>query len=68
MKASGHTVYYFEAKVICTCGNTFTAGSTKPGDKGRNLCQVPPVFYGRDAVCRYFGASGEIPEKTDGDC
>lgn len=30
MKANIHPQYYKDAKVICSCGNTFTIGSTVP--------------------------------------
>lgn len=29
MKTGIHPIYYNEAKVVCSCGNTFTTGSTK---------------------------------------
>lgn len=46
MKASGHPVYYPEAKVTCACGNTFTTGSTKPEIRVDICAKCHPFFTG----------------------
>ena len=37
---------YVEAQVICSCGNTFTTGSTKPVLKVELCSQCHPFFTG----------------------
>ncbi len=44
MKAQIHPQYFPEAKVVCSCGNTFTIGSTK-GDIHVELCYNCHPFY-----------------------
>jgi large subunit ribosomal protein L31 len=44
MKDKIHPKYYPEAKVTCSCGNTFTTGSTKPVLKVE-LCSACHPFY-----------------------
>ena len=46
MKATGHPTYYPEAKVVCACGNTFTAGSTKPEIRVEICAKCHPFFTG----------------------
>jgi len=45
MKANIHPEYV-EAKVICSCGNTFTTGSTKPVLKVELCSKCHPFFTG----------------------
>ena len=44
MKKDIHPTYYEKAKVICACGNSFIAGSTKPELKVE-LCSACHPFY-----------------------
>ncbi len=44
MKKGIHPKYYPEAKVICSCGNTFVTGSTLPEIK-TELCSACHPFY-----------------------
>ncbi len=44
MKEKIHPKYFPEAKVSCSCGNTFTTGSTKPSLKVE-LCSACHPFY-----------------------
>lgn len=46
MKASGHPVYYPEAKVTCACGNAFITGSTKPEIRVEICAKCHPFFTG----------------------
>ncbi len=41
---------YIEAKVICSCGNTFTIGSTKPVLKVELCSKCHPFFTGERRV------------------
>jgi large subunit ribosomal protein L31 len=44
MKEKIHPKYFAEAKVSCSCGNTFVTGSTKPTLKVE-LCSACHPFY-----------------------
>lgn len=50
MKKGIHPKYYPNAKVICSCGNTWTTGSTKPEIR-TDLCNVcHPFFTGEQRI------------------
>lgn len=44
MKANIHPEYYPEARVTCSCGETYTTGSTKP-ELRVELCNRCHPFY-----------------------
>lgn len=44
MKEKIHPKYYDDATVVCSCGNTFTIGSTKKSMKVE-LCSACHPFY-----------------------
>ena len=44
MKEKIHPKYYNDATVVCSCGNTFTVGSTKKSMKVE-LCSACHPFY-----------------------
>ena len=44
MKEKIHPKYYPDAVVTCSCGNTFTTGSTRPSLKVE-LCSACHPFY-----------------------
>ncbi|NOZ70297.1 MAG: 50S ribosomal protein L31 [Chloroflexi bacterium] len=44
MKAKIHPKYYPNAKVTCSCGNTWTTGSTKP-EIHTDVCSACHPFY-----------------------
>ncbi len=44
MKATIHPQYFISAKVVCACGNTFTAGSTKE-EMHTEICSKCHPFY-----------------------
>jgi large subunit ribosomal protein L31 len=44
MKTDIHPEYHAEAVVTCSCGNTYTTGSTKPTLR-TELCNVCHPFY-----------------------
>lgn len=41
-----HPTYYSEAKVVCSCGNTFVTGSTKPEIRVEICSSCHPVYTG----------------------
>lgn len=46
MKANTHPKWYKNAKVTCSCGNTFTTGSTEPVIEVDICSQCHPYFTG----------------------
>ena len=46
MKDKIHPQYYPDATVVCACGNSFTAGSTKKLMKVEVCSQCHPFFTG----------------------
>ena len=46
MKEKIHPKYYPDAKVTCSCGNTFTTGSTKKTLKVELCSKCHPYFTG----------------------
>jgi len=45
-----HPKYYTDAKVICSCGNTFTIGSTKKTLKVELCSKCHPFFTGERRI------------------
>ena len=50
MKDKIHPKYYTDAKVICSCGNTFTIGSTKKTLKVELCSKCHPFFTGERRI------------------
>ena len=50
MKEHIHPTYYPEAKASCSCGNTFTIGSTKPEIRVELCSKCHPFFTGEQRV------------------
>ncbi len=50
MKAEIHPQYYTDAKVSCSCGNTFTIGSTQKEIKVEICSACHPFFTGNEKV------------------
>lgn len=46
MKPEIHPTYHIEAKVVCSCGNTFTTGSTKPEIRVEICSNCHPFYTG----------------------
>ncbi len=46
MKDKIHPKYYTDAKVVCSCGNTFTTGSTQKAMKVELCSRCHPFFTG----------------------
>ena len=47
MKENAHPKYYEDAKVHCTCGETFTTGSTKPEIRVEVCSKCHPFYTGK---------------------
>jgi large subunit ribosomal protein L31 len=50
MKEKIHPKYYANATVTCSCGNTFTTGSTKPTLKTEVCSKCHPFFTGEQKI------------------
>lgn len=50
MKAKIHPQYYDDAQVICSCGNTFTTGSTRKVLKVELCHKCHPFFTGEQRI------------------
>ncbi|MCL0065477.1 50S ribosomal protein L31 [Dehalococcoidia bacterium] len=57
MREKIHPKYYDEAKVICSCGNTFTVGATQPTLKIELCSRCHPFFTGEQ---RIIDTAGQI--------
>ena len=50
MKTDIHPVYFAEAAVTCSCGNTWTTGATKEHIKVEICSQCHPFFTGEQRI------------------
>jgi large subunit ribosomal protein L31 len=50
MKAKIHPEYHNDAKVVCSCGNTFTTGSTRKMLKVELCSKCHPFFTGEQKI------------------
>ncbi|MDP3956316.1 MAG: 50S ribosomal protein L31 [bacterium] len=50
MKADIHPTYYKEAKVTCSCGSTFTVGSTMPVISVEICGNCHPFYTGQEKI------------------
>ena len=75
MKSDIHPRYYDDAKVICSCGNTWTTGSTRPEIRVELCSTCHPFFTGQQRIVdsagqverfhRRFGRAAEAPDAGD---
>ncbi len=50
MKTGIHPTYYDEAQVICSCGNSYVTGATKPELRVEICSQCHPFFTGEQRI------------------
>lgn len=50
MKKDIHPAYTAEAKVICSCGNSFTIGATRPEIRVEICAQCHPFYTGEEKL------------------
>ena len=50
MRTDIHPEWHAEAQVTCSCGNTFTTGSTKPALKVEVCSRCHPYFTGEQRI------------------
>jgi large subunit ribosomal protein L31 len=58
MKKDIHPTYYFDAKVVCACGNTWTTGSTKKEIRTEVCSKCHPFFTGQQQ--RLIDIEGQV--------
>ncbi len=58
MKKDTHPTYYYDAKVTCACGNTWTTGSTKKEIKTEVCSKCHPFFTGQQQ--RLLDIEGQV--------
>ena len=50
MKAKIHPEYYANAQVVCSCGNTWTTGATRPMLRVEVCSKCHPFFTGEQRI------------------
>lgn len=55
MKRGIHPQYYPEAKIRCSCGNTFTVGSTKEYMETEVCARCHPFYSGQEKILDTMG-------------
>jgi large subunit ribosomal protein L31 len=50
MKEKIHPKYYHDAKVVCSCGNTFITGSTRQNLRVELCSKCHPFFTGEQKI------------------
>ena len=50
MKKEIHPTYFPQAKVVCSCGNSFTVGATKPELKVEICAKCHPFYTGEEKL------------------
>ena len=50
MKKDIHPTYFPQAKVVCSCGNSFTVGATKPELKVEICSNCHPFYTGEEKL------------------
>jgi len=50
MKKAIHPTYFPQAKVVCSCGNSFTVGATKPELKVEICAKCHPFYTGEEKL------------------
>lgn len=63
MKASIHPTYFKDAQVVCSCGNTFTTGSTKEQIRVEVCFKCHPVYTGEKRFIDSLGQVGKFEQK-----
>jgi len=63
MKDKIHPQYYADAKVVCSCGNTFTTGSTRKSLKVELCSKCHPFFTGERRMIDTGGRVGRFKRR-----
>ena len=65
MKKDIHPQYYPNAQVICSCGNTWTTGSTQPVLRTDVCSQCHPFFTGEQRIVDTAGQVDRFMKRLD---
>jgi large subunit ribosomal protein L31 len=65
MKKDIHPKYYPNAQVICSCGNTWTTGSTKEAIRTDVCSQCHPFFTGEQRIVDTAGQVDRFMKRLD---
>lgn len=65
MKAAIHPQYYPEVLVTCSCGNTFTSGSTKENIHVEVCYKCHPLYTGEKRFVDTLGQVGKFQKKQE---
>jgi len=63
MKTQIHPEYHAEAVVTCSCGNTYTTGSTKPTLRVELCNQCHPFYTGEQRIVDTEGRVDRIKRR-----
>ena len=55
MKKDTHPTYFPQAHVVCSCGNSFTVGATKPELKVEICAKCHPFYTGEEKLLDVAG-------------
>lgn len=65
MRKGIHPEYYWDAKVICACGNTWTTGATVPVIRVEVCSQCHPFFTGQQRIVDTEGQVDRFMKKME---
>lgn len=65
MKKEIHPKYYSEAKVTCSCGNTFTIGATVPELRVEICSNCHPMYTGKMKMVDTAGRLDRFRERLE---
>lgn len=64
MKTNIHPKWYPETKITCSCGNTFTVGSTVPEIRVEVCAKCHPFYTGEQRFVDTLGRVERFQQKT----
>lgn len=65
MKAAIHPQYHSDVMVTCSCGNTFTSGSTKQEIRVEVCYKCHPLYTGEKRFVDTLGQVGKFQKKQE---
>ncbi len=65
MKADIHPTYFPEAKVVCACGNSFAAGSTRESLEVEICSACHPFFTGNEKILDTAGRVERFKQRRE---
>lgn len=65
MKAAIHPQYFSDTIVTCSCGNTFTSGSTKKDIRVEVCYKCHPLYTGEKRFVDTLGQVGKFQKKQE---